>query len=444
MTKGLLLLLCCTAQLATHAQTISTIAGNGTGGYAGDAAAATAAKLNNPGGVAVDKAGNVYIADSYNNRIRKVSTVGLITTIGGNGTAGHTGDGGAATAANLKNPTGVAVDNSGNVYVLDFDNNVVRKITSSGTISNYAGTGSLGFAGDGGPATDAQLYKPNGIYCDGTNVYLADGYNHRVRKIDASGTISTIAGNGTMGYAGDGGGATSAKLNSPGGVCTDASGNVYIGDKGNNVVRKINSSGDISTFAGNNTAGFSGDGAAATAAQLNKPSNMKADKAGNIYIIDLSNNRIRKVDVSGKITTYAGITEVGFGGDGGPATAAKFTWPTDIAIDTSGNFYIADAGNNRIRKITLPGTGVQNVPGKYASVSLFPNPSMGSFSVELPVMSNHTTVTISDMSGRVVEQTYYTGAQNAIHYEMANAVKGTYIVRIYADETLYTGKLVIQ
>lgn len=173
MTKGLLLLLCCTAQLATHAQTISTIAGNGTGGYAGDAAAATAAKLNNPGGVAVDKAGNVYIADSYNNRIRKVSTVGLITTIGGNGTAGHTGDGGAATAANLKNPTGVAVDNSGNVYVLDFDNNVVRKITSSGTISNYAGTGSLGFAGDGGPATDAQLYKPNGIYCDGTNVYLA-------------------------------------------------------------------------------------------------------------------------------------------------------------------------------------------------------------------------------------------------------------------------------
>jgi sugar lactone lactonase YvrE len=356
---------------------ISTVAGNGTQGFGGDDSVAVSAKLNYPYGVAVDGSGNIYIADVFNRRIRKVSAFsGIISTVAGNGTEAYGGDGSAATSANLSIPSGVSVDGSGNIYIADSYNNRIRKVSASaGIISTVAGNGRTSFGGDGNVATSAILSAPGGVAVDGLgNIYIVDTYNYRIRKVSAStGIISTVAGNGTYGYGGDDSAATSAKLNSPSGVAVDGSGNIYIADYFNHRIRRVAAStGIISTVAGNGTEGYGGDGSAATSAKLKGPSGVAVDGIGNIYIADTYNSRIRKITVStGIISTVAGNGTAAYGGDGSAATSAKLNSPSGVAVDGSGNIYIADAGNNRIRKVsastgiisTIAGNGTEGYGG---------------------------------------------------------------------------------
>lgn len=337
---------------SAKAQIITTIAGNGAAGYNGDGVAGTAASLYSSYQVTTDKNGNVYIADYANHRVRKVDINGIITTVAGNGIGGYSGDGGVATAASMYYPEGVAVDTAGNLFIADNGNSVIRKVTPAGIISTIAGDHSLGFGGDGGPATSAQFYNPGGICLDAVgNLYVADIHNNRVRKITKAGIISTIAGNGPAGYSGDGVQATASSLNYPNGVAVDAAGNVYIADIYNQRIRKVNTSGIISTVVGNGVGGYNGDGIAATTAQLYSPGGVVIDASGNLFVADFSNNRIRKVDVNGIITTIAGTGTAGFAGDGGTAVTAQLNGPLQLALDASGNIYISDRQNNRVRKI---------------------------------------------------------------------------------------------
>lgn len=426
-----------------HAQNIKTIAGDGTPGSTGDGAAATAAKLNYPTGVAVDKAGNIYIADANNNKVRKVSTTGVITTIAGNGTSGFSGDGGQATAAQLKYPTNVAVDLSGNVYITDANNARIRKVTPAGIISTYVGDGSLGYGGDGGQATAAQLHNPRGLHVDAAgNLYIAAMFSQKVRVVDPTGIINTVAGTGTSGYAGDGGSAISAQLKDPSGIGKDAAGNMYIADKSNHCIRKVTPTGTISTIAGNDvTADFTGDGGPATAARMKTPLTVKVDKYNNIFVLDMGNNRVRKINSSGVISTVAGTTALGSAGDGGPATAASFNFPQDIALDTLGNVYIADAGNNKVRKITYASPAGVPMPLHVGTLAVFPNPSVGTFTIRLGEVAKDVLVTITDVTGRVVERTFYEGAQSVIHYNVAERMSGQYIVIAQTADTTYTGRI---
>ena len=329
---------------------ITTIAGTGTAGLGGDGSTALSALLNNPWGITTDAAGNKYFADYTNNRIRKVDVSGVITTVAGGGSSGL-GDGGAATAAQLNHPIGVALDGSGNLYIGDRDNNRIRKINTSGIISTYAGNGTAGYSGDGVAATTVQLNSPAGISIDGSgNLFIADYNNSRIRKVNTSGIITTVAGTGTAGFSGDGTAATTAQISNPNSVFADGSGNLFIADGANNRIRKVNSSGTISTVAGGGSS--LGDGGPATAAQLNAPADVLQDALGNLYISDGNNSRIRKVNTSGTITTFAGTGTAGYSGDACAATAGAINHPGGIAMDGANNLYIADWGNHRIRKVS--------------------------------------------------------------------------------------------
>jgi len=385
---------------------ITTVAGTGTAGYSGDNGTATSAKLYMPSGVAVDSAGNLYIADAVNDRIREVSN-GVITTVVGNGTYGFSGDNGPATSAGLNTPTGVAVDSAGNLYIVDYER--IRKV-SNAVIATIAGNGT-GFGGDNGPATSAQLDQPSGVAVDSAgDVYIADTQNNRIRKV-SSGVITTVAGNGTPGYSGNSGPATSARLAQPQGVFVVPAGNLYIADTVNQAIREVsngvinqrvgpgsgcgqekdsvgdgcagfygvydnptgvavdsaasvyiadsdhcrirevsNASG-TATVAGNGTCGFSGDNGPATSAELRNPQGVALDSAGNLYIADTYNNAIREVS-NGVITTVAGNGTYGFSGDNGPASSAQLYSPWGVALDAAGNLYIADGVNSRVRKVS--------------------------------------------------------------------------------------------
>ncbi len=343
---------------------IKTVAGNGEGSYNGDGGAAAGAELYDPTSVAVDAAGDLFIADSNNNVVRKVNaSTGLITTVAGNGAWGYGGDGAAATSAQVDDPMGIAVDAAGNIYIADSGNNVVRKIDPAGTITTIAGDFALGagYSGDGSAATAGQLDAPTGLAVDGDFLFIADTGNNVVRRVDLStGIITTVAGNDALGsgYSGDGQAATGAQLDAPTGIAVNASGDLYIADSGNNVVREVNTSGTITTVAGNYAlgSGYSGDGHAATAAQLNVPNSVAVDAAGNLYIADSGNNVVRRVDASGTITTFAGSYGLspGYSGDGGPATECQLYFPTAVAVDGLGNVFVADSVNNVVRKVNPP------------------------------------------------------------------------------------------
>jgi uncharacterized protein (TIGR03437 family) len=350
---GLTTLAILTAPVLCRSQgVISTVAGNGTLGFSGDGGPATSAALSLAFGVGVDSAGNIYISDAGNNRIRKVNTAGVISTFAGNGTMGFSGDGGPATSAALFLPYGVAVDGAGNVYILDTGNSRVRKVDTAGIISTVA--------------NDVTGVEALAVDSSG-NVYFATNASS-ILEVNKAGNVSTVAGGG-FGFSGDGGPATQAALNFPEGLAVDSAGNIYISDAGNNRIRKVNTAGRISTVAGTGTAGFSGDGEPATSARLgfsiaNQQQGLAVDSAGNLYIADVLNNRVRKMNTAGIISTFAGNGTAGVlgNGDGKPATNASVVEPRGVAVDSAGNLFIADTGHGLIRKVTAAPGGASGNP----------------------------------------------------------------------------------
>lgn len=333
---------------------INTIAGTGVLGFSGDGNAGNTAQVNQPASVAIDPQGNVYFVDLYNARIREISTSGAVTTVAGNGAIYYSGDGGAAQNAIMNGPLSVAYGAQG-VYIADTANQRIRLAGRDGTISTAAGNGSPGFGGDGSTASGAQLFYPGGVAVDASGfLYIADTGNQRVRKV-VNGTINTVAGSGTAGYAGDGASALQAQLNQPSGLAVDSAGDIFIADFGNQVVREVLPNGTITTVAGNATPGYSGDGGKATLAQLNGPIGLALDSAGNLYIADSLNHVVRVVSPSGTINTYAGNGGLGYSGDGGLAINAQLSTPSGLAIDPTDVLYISDPGDSVVRIVTPTG-----------------------------------------------------------------------------------------
>ena len=426
---------------------INTIAGTHTGGYRGDGGPASACEISNPNEAHFDAAGNIYIADYGNNVIRKISTTGIITTVAGSLTPGYSGDGGPATAATLHGPVDVAVDSAGNMFIADVMNNCIRKVNAAGVISTYAGNTVGGYSGDGGSATLAELSFPTSVALDGAgNLFISDGANNCIRKVNSSGVISTIAGDTATGYSGDGGQATDAKLYGPEDIALDKTGNLYIADIGNNVVRKVNTSGIISTVAGTGGAGYSGDNGPATAAQMRYPYAVATDTAGNLYITDNSNFVIRKVDTAGIITTIAGDGGSGYSGDGGPATAATFNNPGGVDVNRQGDVIVADFGNNVIRKIVkLNNTGIEQVAATDAmAVNISPNPVVDIVSVDIEnCIAGKLTLQIRDIMGKIVLEQTQT-ITNSAHFQanLQYLSSGVYLVQLIGNHQPYYSRIV--
>ena len=347
---------------------IHTLAGTGQQGFGGDGGSALLASFRFPRSVAADRAGNVFVADSRDHRIRKIDAEGTITTLAGTGARGYSGDGGPATEARLAFPVGVAVDATGNVYVAEGENHRIRKIDAEGTITTLAGTGERGYGGDGGSAAEAQLAYPAGVAVDAAgSLYVADSWNHRIRRIDPAGTITTYAGSGTRGYRGDGGAAIRSWMAYPSGVAADAAGNVYVADNWNHRIRRIDASRIITTVAGRGDDGDGGDGGPAAAASLAYPVAVGTGRAGSVYTVSYSfetaNHRVRMIDASGMISAFAGTGEEGYEGDRGPAAEARLAYPTGVAAGPNGSVYIADARNSIVR-VVRPSPGFRVPLGK--------------------------------------------------------------------------------
>jgi trimeric autotransporter adhesin len=419
------------------AQTISTIVGTGVANYSGDGGPAISCTLNQPSWIEFDSDGAMYIADFLNSSIRKINTSGIISTVAGTGVAGYSGDGGLATDAKLNAPIGFCIDNIGNVYIADYEQHVIRKVDATGVISTFAGTGSGGYSGDGGPASNAQLKLPYGIVADGLgNLYFSEVGNSCVRKINVAGIISTIAGNGTYGYSGDGGQATNAQFRYPSYISLNLDGDLFISDWVNRRIRKLNIlTGIITTVAGNGTEGNSGDGGPATAAQLNAPNSVNFDDSGNFYICDNFANVIRKVSLSGIITTIAGTGTAGSLGDGGPAISAQLNTPNCAIFDTWGNLYTADTKNNRIRRINFKTSSVVEVTNNRLNVTISPNPACNEITIS--ANDNIKTIAVVNMLGQVVIETNNNKKQMVIDIRFLSP--GLYTVKV---NNAYAGRFV--
>lgn len=437
MTKVLFLLLFLLFACSAHTQTVTTISGNGTPSYTGDGGQASAATLNHPDVVKIDKAGNLFIADEFNHVIRRISTSGVITTVAGTGISGYTGDNGPDTAAKLSRPSDVTFDAIGNIYITELGNAVIRKIGLTGIITTIAGTGTNGYSGDNGPATAARLSDPLGLTFDNSgNLFFSDIGNRRVRKINTAGIITTIAGTGMAGYSGDGGPATAAAIRFGGYLTIGAAGELFIADYGNHVVRKIDHSGIINTIVGNGTNATTGDGGPATNAGLISVSGILVDHAGNMVLSDRLGYVLRMVNTSGIITTIAGTGFAGFSGDGGPARVATFDQDLFCsAADAAGNLYIADRYNHRIRKITNPATETNQLTPGVVKTAIYPNPA-------------HNFIAISNINktGRVsitnaIGQTVYSSrnCSSCEQVDISNLADGLYFVYVNG---IYIGRFI--
>jgi hypothetical protein len=421
---------------------ITTVAGTGALPYAGDGGPAINAPVWGPSGVALDPSGNLYIADGGHDRIRKVDTNGIITTVAGDGGEDFSGDGVAATNTSLSSPNGVAFDASGNWYIADSANERVRKVDVNGTITTVAGNGNNAnagnYSGDGGAATNATLAYPFGVGLDLLgNLYVADAVNNRIRRVDTNGIIATVAGNGTATFAGDNGAATNASLNYPEGVYLDGLGNLYIADSGNNRVRMVATNGVITTVAGGGTGG---DGGAATNANLNQglasvntPLGVAMGADGNLYIADGNKCAIRKVDTNGIITTVAGNGSQTYAGDGGAATNASLNLPNGVALDAIGNLFIADTANNRIREVHFagyPALALANItPANAGNYSVIITGPYGS------VTSSVATLTVV-LPPAIIEQPLTQGGSNAMIGMVATGTQPLYYNWYYNSTNL--------
>ena len=352
LQKFLAFALAFVAPLAVHAQNIiTTVAGGGPANVP-----ATSASIGNPTAVAKDASGNTYIFDAWSYRVFNVDTAGKVSVYAGNGFSGYSGDGGLATNAQISLGYGLAVDTSGNLFIADTANNVIREVVATtGIIQTVVGDGTPSYSGDGGPATSATLSNPYGIFVDASgNLFIADTDNCVIREVVATtGFIQTVAGNNFYSYSGDGAAATGAQLNSPAAIASDAAGNLFIADDYNYVIREVvATTGIIQTVAGNGTYGYGGDGGAATSATLGYPYGVSIDASGNLFIVDHYNHVIREVvATTGTIQTVAGNGTYGYSGDGGLAASAQLSYPSAVFVDVSGNLFIADSGNNVIREV---------------------------------------------------------------------------------------------
>ncbi len=329
-----------------HGQTISTAAGSTTWRGAAD--------------VALDSAGNLYVADFDRSVVYKVDQQAAITAVAGTGTAGYAGDGGPASAARISGPLSVAVDRGGNLYIAEYGGDRIRKVAPNGIITTFAGTGRAGFSGDGGPATTAAIFNPLDMAADAAgNIYFVDSGNRRIRRIGANGVITTVAGTGRRGSTGDGGPALAADI-APSAIAFGPDGSLYFTDAAFRQdafapkIRKISPNGTVSTVAGAGTPGYSGDGGPAISAQFRSADGVAVDSGGNVYLSDFVNCRVRKVAADGIITTFAGDGICALTGDGGEASRARVNNPLGLAIDAQNNLYIADYRNLRVRKISAP------------------------------------------------------------------------------------------
>ncbi len=406
-----------------HAQVIITVSGITTEGYEGDGGLASHCQMHWPEAIALNDSNNIFIADADNNVIREIDGSGKIRTVvgsgfeSGTGEGGYGGDGGPASAARLNYPSGVAFDPAGNMYIADRRNSRIRMVNPAGVISTFAGNGTVGYTGDGAAASAAQLDSPTRVACDPSgNVYIADAGNNVIRMVTAAtGNIATIAGNGTAGFGGDGGAATMGILNGAQDMAIDPTGIIYIADYKNSRIRKVDLTGNISTFAGIAYPGYSGDSGMATNANLFEPTGIATDAAGNVYFSDFANARIRKIDaVTNIITTFAGDGIQGYGGDNGPAKAAKIYFPQGLAINSAGGVYICDKGNNRLRyastTLATPAT-----TASFVGLNVFPNPGDGQFTLHISSASDEKVqLILNNLAGQKVKEISANTNQNTI------------------------------